>query len=774
MNNFTSERRYPTESCLVLPPLISSAGLLTASDDQNYRWLDYASPRLQLIIVLIFVLTQGFHSVLKQLGLPIMTSQIIAGVLLSEAVLPKQWLDILMSEDSVQLIGTLGEFGYSVFVFLSGVKMDMSMVTRVGAKACYLAFISILVPMIYVVSSIVMLTNNRKELNSMMHIAPLFYITCFPVIHCLLTELKILNSELGRLAHSTAIIADFLSFICVIGISVALGIIQGFPKSFLPQLGITFFFIFIAMIVLRPIMLLIVKLTPEGRQVNQTYIYAIIVVFLISVRVIPRGCNKFYFIVIYVLGLAVPHGPPLGSALVEKFECMASCLFLPIFVTTCSMRLQKLTLDFRNEMVKELAIIAAMTLLVKFLSCLGPLLYTKMHKPDAIALALILSAKGVIELAAYTFMSDGKVLSPQVFNAGLIFVTFSASIVPVLVRKLYDPSRKYAGYQIRKIMDANLDEELHIVTCIHVPNNVTSVINMLNISCPTRETPLAVSVLHLIKLSGVAAPIFISHEKRSKRFTRYWYSENVILSFMKFEGNHFGTVKLNAFTAISSPEFMHDDICTLALDKLASLIILPFHRTWYIDGSLESEERTVRNLNLRVLEKAPCSVGILIDHGNIRRPIYLDAPIESYSEVAMLFFGGNDDREALTLAKRMARKTTVRLTVAQFVAKNDDGEVDWGTILDSEVMRDAKNNEYINYVKHVVNDGRETVNIVHSLVNEFDLIIVGRRYNIEDPQTSGLKEWSEFPEIGIMGDLLASKDLTGKCSVLVVQQQRTV
>lgn len=367
-----------------------------------------------------------------------------------------------------------------------------------------------------------------------------------------------------------------------------------------------------------------------------------------------------------------------------------------------------------------------------------------------------------------------QILSTEVFHAGLVFVAITASIVPVLVRKFYDPSRKYAGYQIRKIMDARPDEELQIITCINVPNNVTAVINMLNISSPTKETPLVVNVLHLVKLSGVDGPIFLSHQKRSKSLSGYWYSENVILSFKKFEGNHWGAVTLNAFTAISPPEFMYDDICSLALDKLVSLIILPFHKTWYIDGSLESEDQTIRNLNQRILEKAPCSVGILIDHGNIRRPDYSDSQAQSYSEVAMLFFGGNDDREALTLARRMARNTKVRLTVAQFIAKSDDEEVDWETVLDSEVLKNVKSNDYANYIKHIVKDGRETVKIIHSMVDKFDLMIVGRRHNTEDPQTSGLKEWSEFPEIGIMGDLLASKDLSGKCSVLVVQQQHTV
>jgi len=33
-------------------------------------------------------------------------------------------------------------------------------------------------------------------------------------------------------------------------------------------------------------------------------------------------------------------------------------------------------------------------------------------------------------------------------------------------------------------------------------------------------------------------------------------------------------------------------------------------------------------------------------------------------------------------------------------------------------------------------------------------------------------EWVELPELGVIGDLLAARDLSSKVSVLVVQQQQ--
>lgn len=366
-------------------------------------------------------------------------------------------------------------------------------------------------------------------------------------------------------------------------------------------------------------------------------------------------------------------------------------------------------------------------------------------------------------------------ITADMFTLMFVIVFSVGSLVPLVVRNLYDPSRKYTSYQKRILMGLRPDAELQIVACVHVPVNVSSVINLLDVASPNKESPIVVNALHLIKLSGQATSTFISHKNDIKSVSNYCYSENVILSFKKFEANHWGNVVINSFTTISPPDMMHDDICTLALDKLASFIILPFHRTWYYDGSLESEDLTIRNLNCKVLQTAPCSIGILIDHGNVRQAPLQVGSSSSY-KVLMLFLGGADDREALTFSKRMTKDTRVRLTVAHFIAAREDEDMNWETILNAEVLKDVKNNNHIIYVKYRVKDGQNTMNIVHSILDEqrYDLVIVGRRYNVDTQQTSGLKEWSEFPELGILGDVFASKDMGGKFSALIVQQQQTV
>ncbi|KAJ8540539.1 hypothetical protein K7X08_034006 [Anisodus acutangulus] len=92
-----------------------------------------------------------------------------------------------------------------------------------------------------------------------------------------------------------------------------------------------------------------------------------------------------------------------------------------------------------------------------------------------------------------------------------------------------------------------------------------------------------------------------------------------------YERNNYGAVTIQAYTTISPRNLMHEDICTLALDVLASV---------------EVEDHILRTLNSSVLDRVPCSVGILIDRGQLRRSNSVHSS-ENVYYVAILFLGEN-------------------------------------------------------------------------------------------------------------------------------------
>jgi hypothetical protein len=75
------------------------------------------------------------------------------------------------------------------------------------------------------------------------------------------------------------------------------------------------------------------------------------------------------------------------------------------------------------------------------------------------------------------------------------------------------------------------------------------------------------------------------------------------------------------------------------------------------------------------------------------------------------------------------------------------------------------------YFEEVVRDGVELAGCLAKMVGCFDLVLVGK-YHQKSPLFRGLEEWSECPELGVIGDMLASPDFECTASVLVVQQPR--
>ncbi|KAK6235959.1 hypothetical protein QQP08_026195 [Theobroma cacao] len=203
----------------------------------------------------------------------------------------------------------------------------------------------------------------------------------------------------------------------------------------LKDFGLAIAFILLVVFVLRLTMKWMVKLTPKGGQLKDVFLYVVVLGFMSSPRM-TGIFNIFLLFGPFILGLVVPDGPPLGSALVEKLDPVVSGLFLPLFASTYGIRID---LSYLKESIS----------LALPLSC-------KMPVRDSLALAFIMITKGIVEMGLYSFLNDNM----DTFAFVSIIIVLLASIVPVLVKSLYDPSRKYVGYHKRSIMHSKLNEEL--------------------------------------------------------------------------------------------------------------------------------------------------------------------------------------------------------------------------------------------------------------------------------------------------------------------------
>ncbi|XP_020229513.1 cation/H(+) antiporter 4 [Cajanus cajan] len=764
-----------------MPPKIVSDGMW---GDPTYGALPHKStmPLLQLQIITIFVITQCFHTILKHLGFPYFVSQVMTGFVLGPslkigALMP--YKTMLFPDGSEDVLSLISGMGYTMFLFLTTVQTDFSMITRTGRKAWTIALSSLLIPTVVGLSLCYRFMGDfQKALGEFnggkLPVVVINHSGCsFPVIVSLLSDLEILNSELGRLALSSSLVMDVISQVTTgLGTAIMSSLrtdshdheLGKGPKLALYTILKYIGFLSIVIMLARPAMRKIVRITPEGRPVKKAYTYVVILMAL-AAGLLGLFANQPVLGGVLLLGLLVPEGPPLGSELIKQFELFNTWFLCPIFVTCCAMKVDILV-HINGTLILIVATIIVFMHLLKMLITIIVCHYCHMPKTDGFCLALLLSSRGVVDFCTHVFLFDSMLMSNETMSMMAISVLVLGSIARIGVKALYDPSRKYVGYQKRNILNLKPNSELRMVACIHKPSHILSIRNALDIFCPTTSNPMVVHILHLMELVGRFSPIFISHRLQESVDSGYNYSEDVIVTFNLFEHDNAGTTSISTYTAISPLRFMHDDICYLALDKLACIILLPFHVRWNEGGSIESMDDNVRTLNSKVLERAPCSVGILVNRSSSSNACI--------KQIGLIFLGGPDDREALFLAKRAIKDCAYNLFVYHLASSQSESH--WDMMLDDEVLKSVKGYygsiKNVTYKKITIQDPSETADFVSKVANQHDFFIVGRRNGIKSPQTTTLENWTEFPELGVIGDLLASSDTKTNAFILVVQQQQ--
>lgn len=312
-----------------------------------------------------------------------------------------------------------------LFIFQIGVKMNPAMVLKSSRKALAVGILGYFVPFgLASFTAFLMrrfMSLDREISMALPHVVIMQSMTSFPVIACFLDELKILNSEIGRLVSSSSIICDICHW-SIMGLKYAAELAA--DQSLLVTLG-TFFsavlYVLFLAIVVRPAALWATRHTPEEKPVKEIYIFVVLVTIM-SCGLTGEVIGLSGILACFLLGLVIPDGPPLGAAVVERLDCFVSVMLMPLFFTICGLEMDV----FSIKKLKHVGILQTVVLVAfvgKIVGTTLPLLFYRMPFQDAISLALIMNSKGIVELAFLSEYKENKV-SRAVFAGSCISCLF--------------------------------------------------------------------------------------------------------------------------------------------------------------------------------------------------------------------------------------------------------------------------------------------------------------------------------------------------------------
>uniref|UniRef100_A0A7N0TQH2 Cation/H+ exchanger domain-containing protein n=1 Tax=Kalanchoe fedtschenkoi TaxID=63787 RepID=A0A7N0TQH2_KALFE len=754
---------------------------------QGENPLDFALPLVIVQICLVVLVTRGLGLLIKPLRQPRVIAEIIGGVLLGPSALGrnKTYLDTVFPTESLTVLDTLANIGLMFFLFLVGLELDVKSLCQTGKKSLGIALAGISFPfMLGIGSSFILRVTISKGVDAaafLVFMGVALSITAFPVLARILAELKLLTTDVGKMAMSAAAINDVAAWV-LLAFAIAL---SGTKRS--PFVPLWIFlagcaFLLVTILIGPPIFRWMIKQTTEGEPVKETYVCATLAAVL-AAGFITDSIGIHAMFGAFVVGVVVPKEGTFASALVERLEDLISGLFLPLFFVSSGLKTNIATVQGLQSW--------GLLLLVIVTACCGKIVGTcgvamlfKVPFRESLTLGLLMNTKGLVELIVLNIGKDRKVLNDETFAIMVLMALFTTLITVPLVTAVYKPAGKSgrADYKHRTVERKDSSSQLRILACFHSSRNIPSLINLIEASRGTEKPEgLRVYSMHLMELTERSSAILMVHKAR-KNGLPFWNktsrsdSNHVVVAFDALQ--KLGRVSIRPMTSISSFTDMHEDICSTAETTATAIIILPFHKHQMLDGSLETTHSDFRWVNKRVLEHAPCSVGILVDRG-LGRTVIVSSSSVAYA-ITVLFFGGPDDREALAYGARMAEHPGICLAVIRFSFEfeNSSQEItrsnsnDYSNPIDDHVLADVKNkastNDSITYAERSVRNTSETT----CVINEFrgcNLILVGRNPEGEAASCLGITR-SGTSELGPVGSLLTSPEFSTTATVLVVQQ----
>ncbi|RDX76324.1 Cation/H(+) antiporter 15, partial [Mucuna pruriens] len=759
--------------------------------------LDYSLPLFILQLTLVVCATRFIVFILKPFHQPRVIAEILGGLLLGPSVIGRNqnFSNTIFPLKSVMVIETMANVGLIYFLFLVGLEMDISIIKRTGKKTVSIALAGMVLPFLVGFCISFLIDDKGKNVSEGsygLYLGIALSVTAFPVLARMLAELKLINTELGKLALSTALINDVCGWL-LLTIAIALSEQKTSTWACVWVLLSNFLFVSFCFLIVRPAVSWLIKRTPEGKPFSEFQLCIVLTGVMISAFITDvLGTHSVFGAFVY--GLVIPNGP-LGAAIIEKLEDFVSGILLPLFYAISGLKTDINLISGAGTWISVLMAIP--------LACLGKIAGTllvalvfQIPNRDGVVLGLLLNSKGLIEMIVLNIGREQKVLGDKIFSIMVIVTLIMTATISPIVTLIYKPTKRLIPYKRRTIQNSRLDAELRVLLCIHTPRNVPTIINLLEATHPHKRSPICAFVLHLVELTGRASAMLIVHANRQSGGPALnktqAQTDHIIAAFQNFE-EHVGHAQVQPLTAISPYSTMHEDICNLAEEKRVSIVIIPFHKQQTVDGEMEDTIPAFRMVNHNLLQNSPCSVGILVDRGLNGSNRLLGN--QASHQVVVLYFGGPDDREALAYGWRMSRHSRVRLTVMHFIPRKDETQTpqtdnmsqanvdrsftsiksEGENKLDEEYINEfkwvIKNDDSVVYIDKYVNNGEETVAAIRSMDNANDLFIVGRgQGTLSSTLTDGLTDWSECPELGAIGDLLASSDFETTASVLVMHQ----
>ncbi|KAF9018372.1 potassium:hydrogen antiporter [Hymenopellis radicata] len=686
----------------------SQGGVFSGDNPADYNASDPI--RLWVIqVVIIIAMTQLLALIFGRIRQPRVIAEVIGGVLLGPTVMGRipNFKQSIFPDVAMPLLNLTATIGLVLFLFLVGLEIDTRLMKRNIKAATAVSVAGLLVPL--GLGAALGVGVYREFIDPavnfgyfVLFVAVAVGITAFPVLCRILTELKLLDTTVGVVVLSAGVGNDVVGWV-LLALTVAL---------VNASTGLVALYVLLTSVGYWGYLWLCRRTgsleqgSPTALMMTVTLLIVFISAFftdIIGVHAIFGG---------FLAGLIIPHENGFAISLVEKIEDLVTILFLPLYFTLSGLRTNLGLLD--NGITWGYTIlICVVAFSAKFFACGAAALGTGFNWRESGAIGSLMSCKGLVELIVLNVGLQAGILDTRVFSMFVVHAIILTFITTPLTLMFYPSKyRVHTGGAIVKSTPPHTDTEargtrpslsesafktrfavvldkieqlpaamtlaqlLHPFastgTVAHDGGASTNIVQKHSSTSPN----ITIDALRLIELTTRTSAVLKSTESSSL------LQSDAVLSVFRTFGQLNKLLISAALSVVPHDEFA-TAISTHVSESATEMVILPWSRGSNteedaagarkpFDGifhksSASSHDQTssvvYSEFIRRVFMGCPSDVALFVDRGSNLNTGAL--------QFFLPFFGGPDDRLALSFLMQLCVNPEVKATVVR-VVKTDN------------------------------------------------------------------------------------------------------
>lgn len=369
-------------------------------------------------IVLILVAARGGGWLFRRIGQPAVVGEMAAGILLGQ--LASDWFGPL------DALGALSQVGLLLFLFLVGLRLDLSHLRQEGRLALVTSNVSVLAPFALGAGLGVFLYPNLAHRNAQLLPFALFLgaamsVTAFPVLARILRERGLEGTRLGAVAIACAAVDDVTAWLILAAI-IALVRSGAGQKPLWEVFALLCAYLALMWFGIR-------RLARDWPPAAFTRV--LLAALISSLATDWLGVHALFGA--FMAGVVMPKRQEFTDLVARKIEPLTVELLLPLFFVLTGLR-ARIGLVQGWSMWVTCLVIVAIAVMGKWGGGMLAARWNGMSWRDASALGILMNTRGLVELVILNIGLDLGILSPALFSMMVIMALVTTFMTSPLLQ----------------------------------------------------------------------------------------------------------------------------------------------------------------------------------------------------------------------------------------------------------------------------------------------------------------------------------------------------